>query len=90
MVKFLAAIGSKLVRGPFCGALKFNYPQGVETIEMSASAFIAIPDIVRMNEWFGSGGSAGRPVLLSQRVKDIIDRMQWRGLWLRPITIVDD
>ncbi len=91
MVKFLSANSSRLVRGPFCGGVKFNYPQGDENqITMSASGFVSTPDIVRMNEWFGSGGCAGRPVLMSQRLKDIVDRMKWRGLTFSPIKIVDE
>ncbi|TBW51303.1 hypothetical protein EZI54_17440 [Marinobacter halodurans] len=90
-VKFLTANSSRLVRGPFCGAVKFNYPQENDgQITMPASAFVSAPDIVRMNEWFGSGGSAGRPVLVSQRVKDIVDRMKWRGLMFSPIEIVNE
>lgn len=88
--KFLAAIGSRLVKGPFCGAVKYNYPQGPEAaITLSRSAFDSAPDVVRMHEWFGSGGSAGRPILISQRLKDIIDQMAWRGLTFSPISMID-
>ena len=60
MIKFLKANGSRLVKGPLCGSVKFNYPQGNENqIIMHASAFVSSPDIVRMHEWFGGGGSAG-------------------------------
>lgn len=91
LLKFLKANGSRLVRGPFCGAVKFNYPQGDENqIAMSATGLVRAPDVARMNEWFGSGGSAGRPVLVSQRVKDIVDRMKWRGLTFSPIRIVNE
>jgi hypothetical protein len=90
MLKFLTAIKSSLVRGPFCGAVKFNYPQREDVpIAMAASAFVSAPDVMRMNEWFGSGGSAGRPVLISQRVKDIVDGMKWRGLTFSPVKIVN-
>jgi len=88
-IRFLTANGSKLVKGPFCGAVKFNYPQGVQ-MRLAATPFAAAPDIVRMNEWFGSGGSAGRPVLMSQRVKDLVERMKWKGLTFNPIRIGDE
>ena len=89
-VRFLEAMGSKLVNGPFCGSEKYNFPRGEnEVITMSGSAFSSTPDIVRMNEWFGSGGTASRPILLSERVKEIVDRMKWRGLTFRPIKIAN-
>jgi hypothetical protein len=91
MIRFLIANGSKLVKGPFCGATKFNYPRSVgEEIAISASAFMSAPDLVRTHEWFGSASSAGRPILISQRVKDIIDRMKWRGLKVSRINVVND
>jgi hypothetical protein len=91
MIKFLMANGSRLVNGPFCGAIKFNYPKrDEEEIAIPVSAFMSAPDLVRMHEWFGSGSSTGRPILISQRVKDIIDRMKWRGLTFSPINIINE
>jgi hypothetical protein len=89
MIKFLTANRSSLVKGPFCSATKFNYPQrDEEEIVMPISAFMSAPDLVRMHEWFGSGGYAGRPILISQRVKEIIDRRKWRGLTFSPINLI--
>ncbi len=91
MVKFLTANGSRLVTGPFCGTTKFNYPQRSEgEIVMSASALMSPPDFVRMGEWFGSGASTGRPILISQCGKEIIDRLKWKGLTFSPIHLVDE
>jgi len=91
MVQFLTANRSGLVKGPFCGATKFNYPRtDEEAIVMPVSVLMSAPDFVRMHEWFGSGGSAGQPILISQRVKDIIDGMKWRGLTFSPINIIGE
>jgi len=79
------------VKGPFCGATKFNYQRtDEEAIVMPVSVLMSAPDFVRMHEWFGSGGSAGQPILISQRVKDIIDGMKWRGLTFSPINIIGE
>lgn len=90
MIKFLEASGSSLVKGPFCGSTKYNYPRGDnELITMFESTFSSMPDVVRMSEWFGSGGTASRPILVSERVKEIVNRMKWRGLIFRPIKLIN-
>lgn len=86
--KHLKAIGSKLAEGPFCGAVKYNFPQ-TSKMRFEASCFAGQPDMVRTHEWFGSGGSANRPILLSQKVKNLIDQYQWRGAFLNEIELVE-
>jgi len=50
MIKFLMANGSRLVKGPFCGATKFNYPlRDEEEIAIPVSAFTTAPDVVRIH-----------------------------------------
>jgi len=57
----------------------------VEDAAIIAYEYVAGPLTVKTHEWFGSGGgSAGRPILISQRVKHIIERMKWKGLTLVP------
>ena len=88
MLKFLKATGSSLAKGPFCSQRKFNYPQSEEErICVPESSFDEDLDAVRMNEWFGSGGSSGQPILFSERFKNLIDSMNWRGVSFYPITI---
>jgi hypothetical protein len=86
MLKFLKANGSKLVEGPFCGELKYNFPQG-QKLRFDKEVFNNLPDFVRTNEWFGSGGSANRPILISEKVKNLIELNKWRGAFLDQVEL---
>lgn len=86
-VKFLKAINSSLVKGPFCGRIKYNFPQGIQ-LKAKREIFAGMPDIVRVSEWFGSGGSASRPILVSKRVEALIAAQKWRGANLEPVQLV--
>lgn len=88
MFKFLKANSSKPAKGPFCGQTKYNFPQGDNCIRIKANAFDNKTDFVRLNYYFGSGGSANRPIIISDRVKQIIDREKWRGAFLQQIQLV--
>lgn len=85
-LKFLKAMGSQLVKGPFCGQIKYNFPQGPKMV-FDIDAFENKPDFVRANEWFGSGGSANRPILISEKVKNLIESNTWRGAFLDPVEL---
>ena len=85
-VKFLKAMDSSLVKGPFCGSLKYNFPQGQKMI-FDIEAFDNLPDFVRTHEWFGSGGSANRPILISEKVKNLIELNKWRGALLDQVEL---
>jgi hypothetical protein len=70
-----------------CGQKKYNYPmRGAMTFKKEL--FIDQPDFVRTYEWFGSGGSASRPILVSQKVRQIIIKAKMRGAFFRPIVLV--
>lgn len=86
MLKFLKANGSKLVDGPFCGELKFNFPQE-QKMTFDIDTFENLPDFVRTYEWFGSGGNANRPILISEKVKNLIELNKWRGAFLDQIEL---
>lgn len=86
MVKFLKANGSKLVEGPFCGQLKHNFPQG-QVLTFSKEVFDGQPDFVRTHEWFGSGGSANRPILVSERVKELFENKMFKGAFFKKIEL---
>lgn len=91
MVKFLLSVGSgksKLVEGPFCGQTKYNFPQGDNCIKLKLEAIKNKTDFVRLGYYFGSGGSANRPIIISDKVKQIIEREKWRGAFLKQIKLL--
>ncbi len=86
-VNFLKANKSKLLEGPFCGRIKYNFPQGI-ALRAKREIFADMPDIVRVTEWFGSGGSASQPILVSNKVATLVAAQKWRGANLDPIKLV--
>jgi len=87
-LKFLKANNSKLVEGPFCEQTKYNFPQGDNYLKIKTAAFEGKPDFVRLDYYFGSGGDANRPILVSERIKQLIEREKWRGAFLQQIEAV--
>lgn len=71
----------------FCGRIKYHHPQR-GSIAFPRSVLANAPDIVKSNEYFGSGGEAHRLVLISRKTADIIKRHKWRGLLLQPARLV--
>jgi hypothetical protein len=63
---------------PYCGRVKYHWPQS-QPLQFYATAFSTAPDIVKSLEWFGSGGSASRAILASERVIAAIKKHGWRG-----------
>lgn len=80
LLGFLRAGRSRLETGPFCGAVKFNWPQGVP-FRLRESALDGAPDLVRSSEWFGSGGSGGRAIFASERIVEFVRAQRLRGLF---------
>ena len=87
MLRFLKANKSRLVEGPFCQRRKYNFPQG-QTMKFESTAFKESPDFIRTYEWFGSGGSANRPILISEKIKNIITENKWRGAFFQEIELI--
>jgi len=87
-IKFLKAMDSQLIKGPFCGQTKYNFPQG-QKMTFDIKVFQNLPDFVRTDEWFGSGGSASRPILISEKVKNIIELNSWRGAFMTEIKLAE-
>lgn len=80
----VGGVVTRLSTGPFCQRRRFNYPtRGMLTF--SRATFEGAPDVVRCREWFGSGGSASRPGLVSRRVKRLIEGARLRGAVFVPI-----
>lgn len=88
MIKFLTAIKSNLINGPFCGQIKYNFPQGDNKLKIKADSFSDKIDFVRLNYYFGSGGSSNRPILVSERIKDLIEKEKWRGAFFQEIVLI--
>lgn len=84
--KFLKTNRSKLVEGPFCGQLKYNFPQG-QVLTFKKEVFDGQPDFVRTYEWFGSGGSANRPILVSERVKEVIEEKMFKRAFFEKLEL---
>lgn len=71
---------------PYCGRVKYHWPLLGQTT-YAAETFRDAPDIVKSHEWFGSGGSASREVLVSQKVCRLIIDHKLRGLALSPVAL---
>jgi hypothetical protein len=64
---------------PYCGRRKYHWPQK-KPLRFLPQPFATAPDIIKSFEWFGSGCSAFRAVLVSERVVHIIESNRWRGV----------
>jgi hypothetical protein len=62
---------------PYCGRIKYHWPK---TLRFRPQSFALATDIVKSFEWFGSGGSASRAILVSERVVGTIEKHRWRGV----------
>lgn len=71
---------------PYCGRVKYHWPLLGQTT-YARETFRDAPDIVRSHEWFGSGGSASREVLVSQKVCRLIIDHKLRGLSFVPAAL---
>jgi hypothetical protein len=45
-------------------------------------------DVVKSHEWFGSGASAHRLGLVSQRFRRAVATAKWRGVSFEPVELV--
>jgi hypothetical protein len=71
---------------PYCGRVKYHRPLLRQTT-YAAEVLRDAPDIVKSHEWFGSGGSASREVLISQKVCRLIIDHKLRGLSFVPVVL---
>jgi hypothetical protein len=68
----------------YCGRIKYNFPKR-GGMTFAESCFHDAPDIVRSNEWFGSGGTAFQLPIVSKRLKQIIEKNKFKGVGFTPI-----
>jgi len=86
-IAFIKKLNPSYLDKPFCGQKKYNFPKkGAMTFKKDI--FENLPDFVKSFEWFGSGGSATRPILVSQKVRQLIIKNKLRGASFTPITLV--
>jgi hypothetical protein len=64
----------------YCGRLKHHPPTSVGIATLAERS---VPDVFQTEEWFGSGASAFRLTLASERFVEIVQRHGWRGLEFR-------
>jgi hypothetical protein len=62
---------------PYCGRVKFHPPTA---LALNADNLKDAPDLFQTAEWFGSGGSAFRVTLASERFVNLIRERRWKGL----------
>jgi len=72
---------------PHCGRVKYHRMQR-GPLEFDATCLVDLPDIVKTNEWFGSGGSADRMLLCSSRFRYAVLDNGLRGLDFEPVSTV--
>jgi hypothetical protein len=69
-----------------CGRLKYHATHK-GSYRFDRDAFTGVPDVVKSHEWFGSGASARRLVIVSQRFRQAVVRSNWRGVSFEPIEL---
>lgn len=67
----------KIAAIPYCGRVKYHPPTSLALIP---DRLTAAPDLFRTSEWFGSGGSAFRLTLASERFANLVRERRWKGL----------
>jgi len=72
---------------PACGHVKYiGLSRGM--YRFSKDTFVGAPDLVRSQQWFGSGRQASQLVLASSAFVDLYLRSKWKGLCLAPIELL--
>lgn len=72
----------------YCGRVKYH-SMHKGPFRFDRNAFAGAPDVVKSHEWFGSGGSAHRLVIVSQRFRQAVVTAKWRGVSFEPIELVE-
>jgi hypothetical protein len=72
---------------PNCGRVKYHC-MCKGPFRFSRKALEGAPDVVKSHEWFGSGASAHRLVIVSQRFRQAVVTAKWRGVSFEPIELV--
>lgn len=86
-IKFIKKHNPDFLNKEFCRQKKYNYPKR-GAITLKKELFNNQPDFVKTYEWFGSGGTASRPILISKKVRTLIIKEKLRGAIFKPIFLV--
>ncbi|MES2701352.1 MAG: hypothetical protein V4649_01880 [Bacteroidota bacterium] len=68
----------------YCGREKFHFPR-IGGLTFDETIFNESSDIVKTNEYFGSGASAFQLPIFSKKLKTILDKEKIRGIYFEPI-----
>ncbi len=68
---------------PYCGRVKFHPPTAVA---LKPDNLKDPPDLFQTAEWFGSGGSAFRLTVASERFVSLVKELRWKGLVFQSAT----
>ena len=71
---------------PYCGRVKYH-ARHRGPLRFASSAFDGAPDVVKSQEWFGSGRSAHRLILVTQRFRQAVVSNRFRGLAFEPVEL---
>jgi hypothetical protein len=74
--------------GPYCHRTK-HHRMKKGPFRFARDAFAGAPDVVKSREWFGSGASAHRLIIVSRRFREIVSQLKWRGIAFEPIELTD-
>jgi len=77
---------SRSERPQHCGRVKYHLMHR-GPLRFDRAALTAAPDVVKSHEWFGSGASAFRLMLVSQRFRQVVQQARWRGLCFEPVEL---
>ncbi len=72
---------------PACNNIKYNYPEK-DFIKFNKNIFNSSFEIVKSYEYFGSGGESHKLIIISKRIKKIIEENKFRGLEFVPIKTI--
>ena len=70
-----------------CGRVKYHWPQP-GPISINKELLKGAPDIIKTSEWFGSGASASRMIIISNKFAKFIIENKWRGVSFEPIKLL--
>jgi hypothetical protein len=68
----------------YCGRQKFH-PNRRGPLVIDEKLLLVKSDIIKTENWFGSGSSAFQEILISKKFADIISSEKWKGITLEPV-----